>query len=195
MQVKELFDSIAPQNAENSTVANSLPLFLKYSVKCLFFKRLYQIVENLKYVGVKANALGTALSYGIAKTKVKVEFAGTTSPYVFIGKAHFRMHFGMVPASKAQRLYMFSSNYTLRDFAVSRFVVKKNKRQLVQGSYSLWGGNNSGLETADDVVVSSTKLKEGVYDVMVNAKPGEYCIVFTINGVGAYTSVFDFTIK
>ena len=193
--MKELFDSIAPQNAENSTVANSLPLFLKYSVKCLFFKRLYQIVENLKYVGVKANALGTALSYGIAKTKVKVEFAGTTSPYVFIGKAHFRMHFGMVPASKAQRLYMFSSNYTLRDFAVSRFVVKKNKRQLVQGSYSLWGGNNSGLETADDVVVSSTKLKEGVYDVMVNAKPGEYCIVFTINGVGAYTSVFDFTIK
>lgn len=31
--MKELFDSIAPQNAENSTVANSLPLFLKYSVK------------------------------------------------------------------------------------------------------------------------------------------------------------------
>ena len=26
--MKELFDSIAPQNAENSTVANSLPLFL-----------------------------------------------------------------------------------------------------------------------------------------------------------------------
>lgn len=154
-----------------------------------------QPMEAIKYVGVKANALGTALSYGIAKTKVKVEFAGTTSPYVFIGKAHFRMHFGMVPASKAQRLYMFSSNYTLRDFAVSRFVVKKNKRQLVQGSYSLWGGNNSGLETADDVVVSSTKLKEGVYDVTVDAKPGEYCIVFTINGVGAYTSVFDFTIK
>lgn len=50
MQVKELFDSIAPQNAENSTVANSLPLFLKYSVKCLFFKRLYQTIENLKIV-------------------------------------------------------------------------------------------------------------------------------------------------
>lgn len=47
--MKELFDSIAPQNAENSTVANSLPLFLKYSVKCLFFKRLYQTIENLKY--------------------------------------------------------------------------------------------------------------------------------------------------
>ena len=36
--MKELFDSIAPQNAENRTVANSLLLFLKYSAKCLFIK-------------------------------------------------------------------------------------------------------------------------------------------------------------
>ncbi len=45
---KKLFDSIAPQTAEISTVSNSLPLFLKYSVKCLFLKWLYQTVENLK---------------------------------------------------------------------------------------------------------------------------------------------------
>lgn len=57
MQVKELFDSIAPQNAENSTVANSLPLFLKYSVKCLFFKRLYQTIENLKYKALNFSEL------------------------------------------------------------------------------------------------------------------------------------------
>ncbi len=44
----ELFDSIAPQNAENRTVANSLLLFLKCSVKCLFLKWLCQTVENLK---------------------------------------------------------------------------------------------------------------------------------------------------
>ena len=46
---EELFDSIAPQIAENRTVSNSLLLFLKYSVKCLFLKRLCQAVENLKY--------------------------------------------------------------------------------------------------------------------------------------------------
>lgn len=155
----------------------------------------YQLMESIKYSGVKVNALGTALSYGIAKTKVKVEFAGSTSPYIFTGKAHFRMYFGMVPASKAQRLYMFSSNYTLRDFTISRFKVKKNKRQLVQGSFSLWGGNTSGLETDNDVIISSTKLKDGVYDIIINGKPGEYCIVFNSNGVGGYTSVFDFTIK
>lgn len=49
----ELFDSIAPQNAENSTVANSLLLFLKCSIKCLFLKWLCQTVENLKYIQSK----------------------------------------------------------------------------------------------------------------------------------------------
>lgn len=57
--MKELFDSIAPQNAENSTVANSLPLFLKYSVKCLFFKRLYQTIENLKYTTSVLSSCGS----------------------------------------------------------------------------------------------------------------------------------------
>ena len=37
---KELFNSIAPLIAENCTVANSLPLFLKYYAKSLFFNRL-----------------------------------------------------------------------------------------------------------------------------------------------------------
>jgi hypothetical protein len=44
----ELFDSIAPQNAEIRTVTNSLPLNLKNSAKGLFFNRLSQTDENLK---------------------------------------------------------------------------------------------------------------------------------------------------
>lgn len=35
-------------NAGTRTVANSLPLFLRYSDKSLFFKRLYQTIENIK---------------------------------------------------------------------------------------------------------------------------------------------------
>ena len=48
LQMKELFDSIATQNAEIRTVAKSLPLFLKYSAKSLFFNRLNPTDENLK---------------------------------------------------------------------------------------------------------------------------------------------------
>lgn len=46
--LKELFDSIAPQIADIRTVAKSLPLFLKYYAKSLFFNRLHQTDENLK---------------------------------------------------------------------------------------------------------------------------------------------------
>ena len=46
---KELFDSIATQNAEIRTVAKSLPLFLKQFAKSLFFNRLSQTDKNLKY--------------------------------------------------------------------------------------------------------------------------------------------------
>lgn len=46
--MKELFDSILPQIAENSTVAKSLPLLLKNSDKILYFNRLYQTDNNLK---------------------------------------------------------------------------------------------------------------------------------------------------
>lgn len=154
-----------------------------------------ECMESIKYVGVKTNAFGSALSYGIAKTKIKLLFDGVTSPYAFTGKAHFRIYFGMVPPSKVQRLYMFSSSYTIRDFGVSKFAIKKNQRLLIQGSFSLWGGSNSGLETDKTVDISSKEIRDGVYDVTVTAVPGEYCFVFTNNGAGAYNSVFDFTIK
>ncbi|MDR2814970.1 MAG: hypothetical protein LBB79_10020 [Prevotellaceae bacterium] len=45
---RELFDSIAPQNAEIRTATNSLPLKLSNSAKNLFFNRLSQTDENLK---------------------------------------------------------------------------------------------------------------------------------------------------
>ena len=154
-----------------------------------------QCMESIKYVGMKSNAIGSALSYGIAKTKLKLLFDGATSPYAFSGKAHFCIYFGMVPASKAQRLYMFSSSYTIRDFGISKFKVKKNQRLLTQGSFSLWGGTKSGIETDETVKIDSKEIRDGVYDVTVTANPGEYCFVFTNNGAGAYNSVFDFTIK
>lgn len=46
--LKELFDSKTLQNAENRTVSNSLPLYLKQIAKSLILKWLYQAIENLK---------------------------------------------------------------------------------------------------------------------------------------------------
>lgn len=156
----------------------------------------YELMEPLKFKGVKSNALGSALSYGIAKTKMKTEYTGETSPYVFNGKATFRIYFGLVPTNKVQKLYMFSSSSSsIRDVSVAKFQVKKNKRQLTQGSYSIWTGSQTGLQTDNDVKVEAKQIRENVYDVEVTAVPGEYCFVINISGMSGFMPVFDFTIK
>lgn len=156
----------------------------------------FELMEPLKFKGIKSNALGSALSYGIAKTKMKTEYSGETSPYVFTGKAIFRIYFGLVPTNKVQKLYMFSaSSSSIRDVAVAKFQVKKNKRQLTQGSYSLWTGSQTGLQTDDDVKIETKQVRENVYDVEVTAVSGEYCFVINSNGMAGYMPVFDFTIK
>ena len=48
LQMKELFDRIATQNAEIRTVAKSLPLFLKQFAKSLFINWLSQADKKLK---------------------------------------------------------------------------------------------------------------------------------------------------
>ena len=59
---KELFDSIASQIAEIRTIANSLPLLLKLFAKSLFFNRLSQTSENLKYFVVPSKSIFSIIS-------------------------------------------------------------------------------------------------------------------------------------
>lgn len=154
----------------------------------------YQQLEPVNYSGMKANASGYAFTGGLAKAKTKTQYKGITSPYPFKGKAFFRMYFGMVPTNKAARYYMFSNNYTVRDFSIVKFSVKKNKRQLTSATYGLFSGYSSGVSEDEDVLVTTTEVRDGVYDIEVDAEPGEYGFLFSYNGVGVYQAIFDFTI-
>ena len=70
---KELFDSIATQNAEIRTVAKSLPLFLKQFAKSLFFNRLSQTDKNLKYTKRQTRSGLLARTLLLASTKGYIE--------------------------------------------------------------------------------------------------------------------------
>lgn len=93
-----------------------------------------------------------------------------------------------------QRYYMFA-NSSIRDLSVSQFQVKRNKRMLVNGSYSVWTGMRTGTETSDEISIQYSAVRDNVYDITVKALPGEYCLIINNNGVGGYMPVFDFTIK
>ena len=156
----------------------------------------WELMKPITFCRTKVNALGSALTYGIAKTKLKMEYEGNTSPYIFSGgSAHFRIYFGLVPPKKAATYYMFSESFSLRDFAIAKFEVKKKVRRLVQSSFSIWTGSKSGVKSEDDIKFDATEIREGVYDVHVQATPGEYCFVFTKHGAGGFKDVFDFTME
>ncbi len=126
--------------------------------------------------------------------KAKLEFEGPTSKNVFSSPARFRFYFGMPSPVDVQRYYMFMPNYSVNDFAVARFDVKKQTRLLTTASVSIIGGS-AGAKSAEGVIIEVIELRPGVYDVTVTGAPGEYCIMHNFKGSGGYGGVFDFTIK
>jgi len=163
----------------------------------LFAVRENQInrVDRITHVAVKGSGgLASIATFGVAKIKAKLEFKGVTSQNQFEGVAKFRMYFGAPPLSQMTNLYMFTSAYSIKDFDVARFDVKKGKRYLTGISASITG-SAVGVSSADDLQIDTKEVRAGVYDIIVKGKPGEYCLMFTANGSGGFSGVFDFTIK
>lgn len=129
---------------------------------------------------------------GFVKVKAKMEFDGATSDHIFNGTAKFRMYFGNVPITEIQNLYMFSSNHSPKDFEIGEFQVKKDSR-LLTGVTAKPFSSQIGASESKKVAATVTKLRDGVYDISVSGKAGEYCIMFA--GASGFGGVFDFTLK
>lgn len=131
---------------------------------------------------------------GFVKVKAKMEFDGATSDHIFNGTAKFRMYFGNAPITEIQNLYMFSSNHSPKDFEIGEFQVKKDSR-LLTGVTAKPFSSQIGASESKKVAATVTKLRDGVYDISVSGKAGEYCIMFAGAGASGFGGVFDFTLK
>ena len=160
-------------------------------------------IENGKYVRMNkicyskiktSGGLGAAFSFGLAKVKAKYEYKGNTSIHKFKGLAKFRIYFGIPRPEHATNLYMFTTPYSIENFEVAKFEVKKNKRLLTGVTVSILG-SSVGVSGEEGLIINNKEISPGVYDFTVQGRPGEYCVIFTSNGTGAYNGVFDFTIE
>ena len=140
------------------------------------------------------NYTQTKISSSIIKGKAKLAFAGSTSCNRFTGAARFRLYFGTPSPYDVAKYYMFTPSYSVKDFSVGKFEVKKGVRYLTTATISI-AGSTIGASEAKDVVVSSIKLRDNVYEITVTGPAGEYCIMPVLNGVAGYAGVFDFTIE
>lgn len=140
------------------------------------------------------NYTQTKVSSSIIKGKAKLAFAGSTSSNRFTGAARFRLYFGTPSPYDVAKYYMFTPSYSVEDFSVGKFEVKKGVRYLTTAKISVIG-STIGAGKAKGVTVQSTKLRDNVYEITVTGPAGEYCIMPVLNGVAGYAGVFDFTIE
>lgn len=154
-------------------------------------------VEPIKYYKTKtgAGAFMAGLTYGISKVKNKNYYKSPTSPNIVNPGDKFIFSFGEIAPEYIATLYMFAPSYTIRNFSLVEFEKKKDRRELTTAEGNIWGGVDSGSKESEGVKFSVRIIEPNVYEATVTeAIPGEYGFIFTDNGIGAYQSIFDFSI-
>jgi hypothetical protein len=154
-------------------------------------------IEPITYYKQKngAGAFVSALTYGATKVKNKNFYKGKNSPNQVKEGDVIRFAFGEIPIEFIGSLYMFQPQYTIRNFSLCKFDVKKDRRELTTGEISLWGGSDLGVSENNDIEFEVKLVGGNIYEAkIIRATPGEYCFVFSDKGVGAYTSIFDFSV-
>ena len=131
---------------------------------------------------------------GDLKSKAKVVFNGSSSQNRFKGSATFRLYFGMPSPYDAAKYFMFTPSYSVKDFSVGKFEVKKENRYLTTASVSIVG-SKIGVSAAKDVSVEYRQLRDNVYEITITGPAGEYCIMPVLNGTAGYAGVFDFALE
>ena len=153
-----------------------------------------QKMSIIRYHDVVAdNVLPSTFTIGLAEMKARYQFLGATSPNHFRRQAHLRMYCRNLEEEGWVEGILFDPQYSVTDFHIARFDVKDGTR-LLTGMTATIIKAKKGAKFEKDMVVSYRKIREGVYDVFIDGKPGEYCLVFTgIKGNWA-GFVYDFTI-
>lgn len=151
-------------------------------------------VDNAGISRVEAARPALTKISGVFKTKAKVVFNGSSSQNRFKGSATFRLYFGMPSPYDAAKYFMFTPSYSVKDFSVGKFEVKKENRYLTTASVSIVG-SKIGVSAAKDVSVEYRQLRDNVYEITITGPAGEYCIMPVLNGTAGYAGVFDFALE
>ena len=151
-------------------------------------------VDNAGISRVEAARPALTKISGVFKTKAKVVFNGSSSQNRFKGSATFRLYFGTPSPYDVAKYFMFTSSYSVKDFSVGKFEVKKENRYLTTASVSIVG-SKIGVSAAKNVSVEYRQLRDNVYEITVTGSAGEYCIMPVLNGTSGYAGVFDFALE
>ena len=162
--------------------------------------KMTELEPSVYSSGKVGGMFATAMTYGIAKTKVKAVIRSAHSnTRVTNPKAVFYFYFEIEQAGLSNASTPFGGTSTPNEYVLIRFDVKGDTRETVIGKANAFGAS-SGVDDKETVNFTYDKLRPGVYRVTPKEplKPGEYGFMSpTGTGVGPYAAgalnkVFDF---
>ena len=149
-------------------------------------------LERTAYQGAKIGGILTsAMTYGIAKMKVKAVIPGKkASLRISDASPVFYFYFDDKAASLGASSFGAQNISNPNQFALIRLNVDKASRSTEIVSFSMWGGSSGSNEKAI-VGYKSERLRPGLYKITLNEamKAGEYCFV-AASGVAAATTPY-----
>ena len=156
-------------------------------------------IEPIQYSQTKTSTLGATLTMGIAGSKIKTVYKGSSSKNITGKSPVFYFYYKKnIPFDMIKRYYMFYSSSTPTDILLARFNSKKKTRELQVGKVNTYTGITLGTANDLNVETKIERVKDGVYKITFDQPldVGEYCFLFNApNGSGAYMSVFDFSVN
>lgn len=161
-----------------------------------------KLIEPSVFSGTKSNFLGSALTYGIKKTKMRATVRGKTANMILSNPAP-EFYFVFNPnlsnsGATMGGLFWGMPATSPAEFVLVQMKVKDNSREAIIGEYGLTG-MSTGTSDKEIREYGFEKLKPGVYKVnpKQNLANGEYCFYFASNVVGLGVGggkIFDFSI-
>jgi hypothetical protein len=170
----------------------------------IYFQGKNSLVEinPTTLAGTKSSFLGTALTYGIKKSKMRATVRGTAANTVIpTNRPVFYFSFDPSLASPGMAMTGFMSFGATSpgEFVLVKMERKNNSRETVLGEFNAFG-MSSGTRDKDIQDFSFEKIKPGVFRVVPKSdlEAGEYCFYYagTAGSMGlAGGKLFDFSVN
>lgn len=164
--------------------------------------KMVELEPSVYSSGKTGGMLATAMTYGIAKTKIKAVIRNAHSnTRVSDPGAAFYFYFEVTEAGLSNASTPFGGTTTPNEYVLIKFDVKNNSRETVTGKLNAYGASG-GVDDKTAVDFTYEKLSPGVYKVTPKKalEKGEYGFMSPMGGAAvspygaAATSnkVFDF---
>jgi hypothetical protein len=134
--------------------------------------------------GKTGGFLASAMTYGIAKTKMKAVVGGAHAS-VRSSDSAVVFYFYFEESQGGEHPKTFGGSITPNEYTLLKFDEKKNSRETVTMEMNAMG-SSSGTDENANTGFTYTKVKDGVYKVVSSAQlaPGEYCFLKSTGQAG-----------